>query len=75
MNLGQYLHSRRLTQNGKTRSKNWERLARNVHFWPPKLPKKCAVREQRGSYAASFVTKECAASLVCDPTILISCQS
>jgi hypothetical protein len=32
-----------------------------------------------GSYAASFVTTfvtmECAASLVCDPTILISCQS
>src|SRR5271167_4229486 len=36
---------------------------------------KCAVRERRGSYAASFVTKECAISLACDPTIFISCQS
>ena len=27
------------------------------------------------AYAASFVTRECAASLACDPTIFISCQS
>src|ERR1017187_611093 len=26
-------------------------------------------------YAASFVIRECATSLVCDPTIFISCQS
>ena len=26
-------------------------------------------------YAASFVTRECATSLACDPTIFISCQS
>ena len=44
-------------------------------FGPQNASKERAVREQRRSYAASFVTRECAASLACDPTIFISCQS
>src|SRR5271169_2260275 len=63
-----------LTQNGKARSGNCGRLGKNVQFWPAKCPKH-APSENGESYAASFVTKECAISLDCDPTIFISCQS
>jgi hypothetical protein len=38
------------------------------------LPQTRAV-SARATYAASFVTRECAVSRVCDPTIRICCQS
>ena len=57
----------------KTWGKSWERPERNVVFGHG-MSRKCA-GETAGAYAASFVTRECLASLVCDPTILISCQS
>jgi hypothetical protein len=66
----------RLTQSRKkTWGKSWEKASEECHFWPRNVSKMRRGGKQRGAYAASFVTRECLASLVCDPTILISCQS
>jgi hypothetical protein len=37
----------------KTRSKNWERLARNVHFWP-QITAHDALLGESGSYPATI---------------------
>ena len=67
----------------RTRSKNWERLTGNVHFWPQNATNDALLGGERvlscdhhaASFVACFVTMECATSLDRDPTILISCQS
>jgi hypothetical protein len=74
-NSGKFTASLGLNQSMKQRGARTRKgLGRSVHFWPLTVSKN-ALGGTAGLYAASFVTRECLGSPVCDPTILISCQS
>jgi hypothetical protein len=64
---------------GRTRGKKWGIASEECSLLATKCLGECAVGKTAPRYAASFVTTfvtmECAVSLVCDPTIFISCQS